>query len=61
MMGELRGCGSVDSVTRFCTAHDELRAPFRSRTRFNEVISLAEQRRLLQEHWTEVCALLQAA
>jgi len=31
------------------------------RTRFNEAVSLAEQRRLFQEHWGDVCTLLQTA
>ncbi len=57
----MRGCGSFASAARFCTAHDELRDHLRPRTRFNEVVSLAEQRRLFQERWGEVCALLQAA
>ena len=41
-------------------AYDELRAYFRPRTRFNERVSLAEQRRLFQERWGELCALFQA-
>ncbi len=32
-----------------------------ARARFNEAVSLAEQRRLFQERWGDVCALLQAA
>jgi len=57
----MRGFGSFDSAARFCTAHDELRAHLRPRTRFNDVVSLAEQRRLFQERWGAVCTLLQAA
>jgi len=57
----MRGFGSFDADARFCTAHDELRDHLRPRTRFNEVVSLAEQRRLFQERWGEVRALLQAA
>jgi len=57
----MRGFGSFASAARFCTAHDELRDHFRSRQRLNETVSLAEQRRLFQERWGEVCALLQAA
>ncbi len=57
----MRGFGSFDAAARFCTAHDELRDHFRPRSRFNEAISLADQRRLFQERWGEVCALLQAA
>jgi len=57
----MRGFGSFDAAARFCTAHDELRDHLRPRSRFNERVSLAEQRRLFQERWGEVCALLQAA
>jgi len=57
----MRGFGSFDAAARFCTAHDELRAHLRPRTRFNETVSLAAQRRLFQERWGEVCGLLQAA
>jgi len=57
----MRGFGSFDSAARFCTAHDDLRDHLRPRTRFNEAVSLAEQRRLFQEHWGDVCTLLQTA
>ena len=57
----MRGFGSFASAARFCTAHDELRDHLRPRTRFNEAVSLAAQRRLFQERWAEVRALLQAA
>jgi len=57
----MRGFGSFDSAAWFCTAYDELRDHLRPRTRFNEPVSLAEQRRLVQERWGDVCALLQAA
>jgi transposase-like protein len=56
----MRGFGSFSSAARFCTAHDELRAYFRPRTRCNEAVSLAEQRHLFQQRWGEVCALLEA-
>ena len=57
----MRGFGSVEAAARFCTAHDELRDHFRYRQHLNETVSLAEQRRLFQERWGEVCAVLQAA
>jgi len=57
----MRGFGSFDSAAWFCTAHDELRDHLRPRTRFNEPVSLADQRRLFQERWGDVCAVLQAA
>jgi len=47
----MRGFGSFDAAARFCTAHDELRDHLRPRTRFNEAVSLADQRRLFQERW----------
>ncbi len=42
----MRGFGSFDAAARFCTAHDELRDHVRPRTRFNDAVSLAAQRRL---------------
>ncbi len=57
----LRGFGSVDAAARFCPAHDELRDHLRHRQRMNETVSLADQRRLFQDRWGEVCALMQAA
>jgi putative transposase len=57
----MRGFGSVASAARFCSAHDELRAQLRARTRMNETIPLAEQRRRFQARWGEVCTALQAA
>ncbi len=57
----LRGFGSFASAARFCSAHDELRDHLRSRQHLNETVPLADQRRLFQERWDEVCAVLQAA
>jgi len=57
----LRGFGSFASAARFCTAHDELRNHFRYRQRLNERVFLADQRRLFQEQWGDVCALLHVA
>jgi len=57
----MRGFGSFASAARFCSAHDELRDHLRSRQRLNETVSLAEQRHLFQDRWSEVCAVLQAA
>jgi len=57
----MRGFGSFASAARSCTAHDKLRDHLRSRQHMNETVSLAEQRRLFQERWSEVCAVLQAA
>ncbi len=57
----MRGFGSFDAAARFCLAHDELRDHFRYRQHLHESVSLADQRRLFQERWGEVCVLLQAA
>ncbi len=57
----MRGSGSFDAAARFCAAHDERRDHLRSRQHLNETVSLAEQRRLCQERWGEVCTVLQAA
>ena len=54
------GFGSFAAAARFCPAYDELRAYFRPRTHVNEHVSLAEQRRLFQERWGEVCAFVPA-
>jgi len=57
----MRGFGSFASAARFCTAHAELRDHLWPRTQFNAAVSLADQRRLFQQRWDAVCALLQAA
>jgi len=57
----MRGFGSFASAARFCSAHDELRDHFRSRRPLNESVSLADQRRLFQDRWGEVCASMRAA
>jgi len=57
----LRGFGSCEAAARFCPAHDELRDHPRYRQHLNETVSLADQRRLFQDRWSEVCAVLQAA
>jgi transposase-like protein len=54
----MRGFGSFVSAARFCTAHEELRAYLRPRTCCNDTVSLADQRRLLERRWTEVCVVL---
>ncbi len=47
-------------VARFCSAHDERSDHLRSRRHLNETVSLADQRRLFQDRWSAVCAVLQA-
>jgi len=57
----MRGFGSVASAARFCSAHDELRDHLRYRQHMNQTVSLADQRRLFQERWGDVCVVLQVA
>jgi len=57
----MRGFGSFDAAARFCSAHDERRDHLRVRTHMNETVTLAHQRRLFQDRWGEVCAVMQAA
>jgi len=57
----MRGFGSVASAARFCSVYDEVRAQLRYRHPLNGTVSLADQRRLFQERWGAVCAVLQAA
>ncbi len=54
----MRGVGSFASAARFCSAHDERRDHLRYRQHMNETVSLADQRRLFQDRWGEVCAVL---
>jgi transposase-like protein len=56
----MRGFVSFVSAARFCTAHEELRAYLRPRTRCHEVVSLVDQRGLFRQRWGDVCALLAA-
>jgi len=47
----MRGFGSFAAAARFCAGFEEQRQHFRSRTRRDERVSLAEQRRLFRERW----------
>jgi transposase-like protein len=47
----MRGFGSFAAGSRFCTAYDEQRDYFHARTKPNEMVSLAEQRRLFQQRF----------
>jgi transposase-like protein len=53
----MRGFGPFASAARFCS---ELRAYLRPRARCNKVVALADQRRLFERRWGEVCLLLAA-
>jgi putative transposase len=50
----MRGFGSFISAARFCSAHDELRDYFRSRTKIDEVVPLGIQR---EQYGTRMAAL----
>jgi hypothetical protein len=47
----LRGFGNFDSAARFCRAYDEQRNYFRAHSKPNEVVSLADQRRLFRQRF----------
>ena len=57
----MRGFGSFESASRFCSAFDELREYFRVRRRGKGHVSLAEQRRLFLARWRSLIAELAAA
>ncbi len=57
----LRGFGSFTAAARCCSGFEEQRQYFRSRTRQDERVSLAEQRRLFRERWAAVLTDLAAA
>ena len=57
----MRGFGSFTSAARFCSGFEEQRQYFRSRTRPDERVSLAEQRRLFRERWAAVLTELATA
>src|SRR6476619_4492526 len=45
----MRGFGSFDSASHFCSAYDEQRDYFRYRTKPKETIPLPEQRRMFRQ------------
>jgi putative transposase len=47
----MRGCGSLQTASRFCQAFDEQRDYFRYRTKPKETVPLAEQRRMLRQRF----------
>jgi transposase-like protein len=57
----MRGFGNFSSASRFCSAFDELREFFRSRTRRGEVVPLPEQRRLFVARWRSLVTEATAA
>ncbi len=54
----MRGFGSFEAAARFCTAHDEFRAYFRSRNTTGEAVSLADQRQLFCDRWAALLRLI---
>ncbi len=57
----MRGFGAFTSAARFCTAFDELRQYFRSRTTSQKPLSLPDQRRLFRQRFTDLFVCCQAA
>jgi len=57
----LRGFGSFAAAARFCTGFEEQHQYFRPRTRQDECVTLAAQRRRFQERWAALLAELAAA
>jgi transposase-like protein len=54
----MRGFGNVEAAARFCRAYDEQRDYFRYRTKPQEGVPLAEQRRILRQRWGALQNLL---
>jgi putative transposase len=57
----MRGFGAFASAARFCTAFDELRQYFRSRSTSQPPLPLPEQRRQFQQRFATLFADFQAA
>jgi len=57
----MRGFGSFTAAARCCSGFAEQRQYFRSRTRQDERVSLAEQRRLFRERWAALLTELAIA
>ena len=57
----MRGFGSFESASRFCTAFDELNDHLRIRRRGERTPSLSTQRRQFAERWEALIVELQAA
>ena len=57
----MRGFGSFASAARFCADFEEQRQYFRPRTRPDERVSLAEQRRQFRDRWAAVLTEMAAA
>jgi putative transposase len=57
----MRGFGSFESASRFCSAYDEQRQYFRYRTQPKEKVPLAEQRRMFRQRFGALHHWLMAA
>ena len=57
----MRGFGSFESASRFCSAFDELRQYFRWRRGRGDSMPLAEQRRLFASRWRSLLSEMAAA
>lgn len=57
----MRGFGSFESASRFCSAYDEQRQYFRYRSRPKEKVPLSEQRQMFRQRFGALQYLLMAA
>ncbi len=57
----MRGFGSFDSAARFCSAFDEVRNYFRSRSTMKAFVSLLQQRQAFLQRLAALKALIQVA
>jgi putative transposase len=57
----MRGLGSFDSAARFCSAFDEVRNSFRSRSPMKACVSLLQQRQAFRQRLAALKALIQVA
>jgi putative transposase len=57
----IRGFGSFDAATRFCSAFEEQRQYFRAAKQSSERVSLAERRSRFRERWSAIMIELAAA
>ncbi len=57
----MRGFGSFAAAARCCRAFEEQRQYFRAAARSGEAVSLADRRRVFQERWAAVIAVMAVA
>ena len=57
----MRGFGNFESAYRFCSAFEEIRQHFRSRSKMNQKVSLQGQRQMFIQKWNTLQSLMMAA